>query len=136
MHYFVKDYLRKKKGNCRVYAAPFDVRLDEDDRTVVQPDLAIVCHTERLDEKGMKGAPDFVAEVISESTGKKDYTLKLQKYWNAGVREYWVIDPFKEKIVTYQFQGEEMDIKIYGFKDKVPVGIYEDLIIDFEEFDL
>ena len=84
----------------------------------------------------MKGAPDFVAEVISESTGKRDYTLKLRKYWNAGVREYWVIDPMKKKIVTYQFQGEEMDMKIFGFGDKVPVGIYEDLEINFGEFQL
>lgn len=136
LHYYVKDYIRKKKGKCRVYAAPFDVRLDKDDRTVVQPDLSVVCHTELLDERGMKGAPDFVAEVISESTGKKDYTLKLRKYWNAGVKEYWVIDPLKKKIVTYQFQGEDMDIKLYGFMDKVPVGIYEDLVIDFGAFQL
>ncbi len=136
LYYCVKDYIRKKKGACRVYMAPFDVRLDEDDRTVVQPDLSVVCRREFLDDKGMKGAPDFVAEVISESTGKKDYTLTLRKYWNGGVREYWVVDPLKEKIVTYQFQGEEMDMKIYGFGDRVPVGIFEDLEIDFGGFDM
>lgn len=136
LHYCMKDYIRKKKGTCRVYVAPFDVRLDEDDKTVVQPDLSVVCRRELLDDKGMRGAPDFVAEVISESTGKKDYTVKLRKYWNAGVREYWVVDPFREKIVTYRFQGEEMDMKIYGFRDKVPVGIFEDLDIDFGGFEV
>lgn len=136
LHYYVKDYIRRKKGKCRVYASPFDVRLDKDNKTVVQPDLSIVCNTELLDEKGMKGAPDFVAEVISKSTGKKDYTLKLGKYWNAGVKEYWVIDPLKEKIVTYRFEEDDVDIKLYGFKDKVPVGIYEDLVIDFGSFQL
>ncbi len=136
LYYCMKDYIRKKKGTCRVYAAPFDVRLDEDDKTVVQPDLSVVCRRELLDDRGMKGAPDFVAEVVSESTGKKDYTLKLRKYWNAGVREYWVVDPLKEKIVTYQFQGEEMDMKIYGFQDRVPVGIFEDLAVDFGGFEI
>ena len=62
--------------------------------------------------------------------------MKLQKYWDAGVREYWIVDPIKKRIVTYQFHEEDMNMKIYGIHDPVPVGIYEDLVIDFSEFDL
>ncbi len=134
--YRFKGYIAGKKGPCRIYPAPFDVRLDRDDRTIVQPDISIVCHPDRLTEQGIDGAPDFVLEIISASTGKKDYSLKLQKYWDAGVREYWIVDPIKKRIVTYQFHEEDMNMKIYGIHDPVPVGIYEDLVIDFSEFDL
>lgn len=134
LHYRVKDYIRKNRDESRVYTAPFPVELDGDGRTVVQPDLAVVCRRELLDDRGMKGAPDFVAEVVSGSDGKRDYALKLRKYWNGGVKEYWVVDPFKKTVVAYRFQGEEMDMKIYGFQDKVPVGIFEDLVIGFGEF--
>jgi len=136
LHYCIKDYIRKKGETCRVYMAPFEVRLDGDNKTVVQPDLCIVCRPELLDARGMEGAPDFVAEVISQYTGKREYTLKLRKYWNAGVKEYWVIDPFKRKIAAYQFQGEELKMNVYGFGDKVPVEIYGDLEIDFRHLGL
>ena len=72
LHYCVKDYIRKNRSNSQVYTAPFSVELDGDRRTVVQPDLAVVCRKELLDDRGMKGAPDFVAEVISGSHGKRD----------------------------------------------------------------
>jgi len=87
-----------------------------------------------LNENGLKGIHDFIAEIISNSTAKKDYTLKLKKYWNAGVKEYWIIDPLKERIVTYLFQEEDMDMRIYRWKDQVQMGIYNDLIVDFGGF--
>ena len=121
-----------EKGN--VYLSPFDVCLDRDEKTVVQPDLCIVSQMGNLNENGLKGIPDFIAEIISNSTAKKDYTLKLKKYWNAGVKEYWIIDPLKERIVTYLFQEEDMDMRIYRWKDQVPMGIYNDLIVDFGGF--
>lgn len=136
LYYHVKDYIKKKKGPCNVFLAPFDVRLDQDDKTVVQPDLLIICTPDRLNEKGLDGAPEFVAEIVSSGTAKKDYSVKLRKYWNAGVKEYWVIDPVKSRIVVYTFEGENMDMKIYGMTDRIPVGIYEDLTIDFGEFDM
>ena len=71
---------------------------------------------------------------ISESTGKKDYSTKLNKYWSAGVREYWIVDPLKGRVLTYCFNGDNPDIGIYGLHDTVPVGIYGDLSIDFGEF--
>lgn len=136
LYYCIKDYIKKKKDPCKVYLAPFDVRLDQDDKTIVQPDLSVVCRLELLDEHGMSGAPDFIIEILSPSTRKKDQFLKSAKYAQAGVREYWMVDPKKERILVYKFQckDSEDEIGIFGFKDKVPVGIFEDLNIDFSSF--
>lgn len=134
LYFRLKEYIRRNAGSCEVFLAPFDVFLDSDDRTVVQPDLMIICDQTRVEAKGVSGAPDFVLEIISQSTGKKDYSIKLNKYWSAGVREYWIVDPLKGRILTYRFSDDDMDMKIFGMHDTVPVGIYEDLSIDFEEF--
>ena len=69
------------------------------------------------------GAPDFVLEVISSSSRKKDMKLKRDKYENAGVREYWVLDPYKQKLVVYDFEGDTLQ-RIYGLDQPVPVNIY------------
>ena len=134
LYFQIKEYIRRKGGPCDVFLAPFDVFLDSDDRTVVQPDLMIICDQTRVEANGVTGAPDFVLEIISESTGKKDYSTKLNKYWSAGVREYWIVDPLKGRVLTYCFNGDNPDIGIYGLHDTVPVGIYGDLSIDFGEF--
>ena len=81
------------------------------------------------------GAPDFVAEILSPSTRKKDLFLKLHKYQRAGVREYWIVDIEKERIITYFFEKDEIPV-IYGFKDRIPVRIYNgELEIDFAEIE-
>ena len=134
LYFQFKEYIRRKAGPCEVFLSPFDVFLDSDDKTVVQPDLMIICDQTRVESKGVAGAPDFVMEIISQSTGKKDYSIKLNKYWSAGVREYWIVDPLKGRILTYCFNDGDMDMKIYGMHDTVPVGIYDDLSIDFGEF--
>jgi Uma2 family endonuclease len=96
---------------CRVYVAPFDVRLpkssEEDDRvdTVVQPDVFIVCDLKKLDARGMRGAPDWLAEVLSPSTARHDQTIKLSAYERAGVREVWLIDPIDRTLTIYQLEA-------------------------------
>lgn len=92
------NYLEGKQ--CRVYLAPFGVRLfeqegdrPEDVDTVVEPDISIVCDRSKLDKRGCKGAPDFIAEVLSPSTQRQDQLVKLNLYQRAGVREYWIVDP-------------------------------------------
>lgn len=135
IYYEIKSHIRRKKGLCEVYLSPFDVFLDKDEKTVVQPDLLVACNPDMLDDKGLYGAPDFVLEIISQTTGKKDYTLKLNKYCNAGVREYWIVDPIKGRIVTYVFNGNDMDMRIWGIHDRIPVEIFGDLEIDFGEFE-
>lgn len=127
--------IRKKGGACRILSSPLDVQLDCDDKTMVQPDIVLVCREDRITRKGIYGAPDFCIEVVSDSSRKKDYGIKVQKYMNAGVREYWIIDIKRQKIVCYWFEGKDApDIAMYTFQDLVPVRIYEgSLKINFPE---
>lgn len=125
------SYVREKKGKCEVYAAPFAVILDNDNKTWLEPDVVVVCDPEKLDEKGCHGAPDLVAEILSPSTRSRDCLLKLNKYQAAGVREYWIVDPDRELVQVFDFAQES--VYSYTLEDKVPVGIFGDLEIDFGE---
>ncbi len=97
---------------------------DSDDRTVVQPDVFILCDLSKLINGWVYGTPDFVLEVLSPSTRKKDMYLKLAKYEHAGVREYWMIDLKIERVLVYFFEDDLKCPVIYGFQDKIPVNIY------------
>ena len=108
---------------CEVFAAPFDVRLDRDDRTMVQPDLTVICGPLDLDAHGFDGAPDLTLEVLSPSTQAKDRFLKLYKYQHAGVREYWIVDPAHASVTVYDFENEDSREQVYSFEDTVPVHI-------------
>ena len=128
-------YISGKKGKSLPFISPVDVQLDCDDRTIVQPDVLILCDPSKYTPARIVGAPDFVVEIISPSTKAKDMFLKNCKYRDAGVREYWIVDPKKKTIFTYHYE-EDDDHAIYRFRDMVPVGIYGgDLQIDFSEID-
>ena len=134
VYFKIRSYIEKNKGKCKVMLSPISVQLSEDIHTMLEPDLLIVCDKNKLNDiKCIHGAPDFVMEVVSESSKVKDYLLKLNKYWNSGVREYWIVDPLKQMITTYLFTEQDIDMKAYSFADKVPVRIYTDLEIDFAE---
>jgi Uma2 family endonuclease len=96
---------------CRVFVAPFDVRLpksnEEDDLvdTVVQPDVFIVSDLRKVDERGVRGAPDWLAEVLSRSTARHDEFVKLPVYARAGVREVWLIRPVELTLAIYQLEA-------------------------------
>ena len=127
----IANFIIEKGGSCIPLIAPVDIQLDCDEKTMVQPDVAILCEDDKLKEWGVYGAPDFVLEVISPSTRRKDYTKKFSKYMAAGVREYWILDPYQQKLIVYFFESEVCP-GIYGFNDPVPVGIYNgELEIDF-----
>jgi Uma2 family endonuclease len=127
------EYIRKNKGGCIAAYAPLDVQLDRDDRTMVQPDVMIICDRDKLRGNGVYGAPDLVVEILSASTRKKDSFKKLEKYSSAGVREYWLVDPDRKKVVVYDFAHEEYPV-VYGFDHIVPVGIFDDKCrVDFSE---
>ena len=118
-----RDHIRKNKGECKVYVAPRDVQLDPgDDKTIVQPDVLIVCDRRKITDRCIVGAPDFIVEILSPSTREKDLHLKAAKYAASGVREYWIVDPDEEKVFVYDFENE-LILKQYGFTDKVPVGL-------------
>ncbi|MCQ4636288.1 Uma2 family endonuclease [Anaerovorax odorimutans] len=113
--------------------SPIDVQLDRDGRTMVQPDVIAVCDRDKIISRGVFGAPDFVVEVLSKSTKKKDMVIKLNKYLNAGVREYWLIDPDSQKIMVYDFEHDNYPV-IYGFDSTVPIAFQNhDYTINFAE---
>ena len=96
------------------------------------PDLFVVCDKDKVDEKGCHGGPDLVVEVVSPSSKRMDYAIKLFKYRTYGVREYWIVDAEKKRVQIYDLEHSNMEE--HSFSDKVPVGIYEgDFEIDFSE---
>ena len=128
----IANYIDDKGGDCIPLTAPVDVQLDCDDRTVVQPDVLILCDRKKLNRKRIVGAPDFVLEILSPSTRSKDIVIKTEKYMTAGCREYWIVDPEGETVTVYDFENENFPI-YYSFDDAVPVNIYDgDLTIDFK----
>lgn len=121
-----RDFVRTNKGKCLPVISPIGVQIDRDDKNMLEPDLIVVCDPERFGEtngKWLAGEPDFVLEVLSPSSRKRDMTVKLHKYGKAGVREYWIIDPDRETLIVYEFAAE-VTPTIYNFSDTVPVAIY------------
>lgn len=119
--------------DCVPFIAPADVQLDCDNFTMLQPDVFVVCDRSRILDTHIYGAPDFVVEILSKNTRQKDMGIKQQKYDRAGVREYWIVDPDKKKVIVYIY-GDDPDINIYGFTDMIPVSISNGgCQIDFEK---
>lgn len=125
----IKNYIRSKGGSCEPYIAPFAVFLNGDDRNYVEPDISVICDRSKLTDKGCLGAPDWIIEVVSPSSRRMDYYIKLFKYRTAGVREYWIVDPDKKRITVYDIEYE--DVQDYTFDALVKVNIYPELSIDF-----
>ncbi len=120
----IANFIRYNKGECIARIAPVDVRLDCDNKTMVQPDVLVTCDKSKIKRWGIMGAPDFVLEVLSKSTKRKDSLTKTSKYAAAGVREYWIIDPDKKKLLVYDFENDAWPA-LYGLHGKIPVGIYQ-----------
>ena len=118
------QYIRESQSESLAVVAPFAVQLDQDNNTMVEPDVMIFCNMENLQNTYYYGAPDFVAEVLSPSTRSKDMLLKLHKYSNAGVREYWIVDPKFRSVIVYDLR-EDMVLEKYSFDDKIPLLISE-----------
>lgn len=127
------NHVAAHKGDCLPIISPIDVQLDQDNKTMLQPDVVIVCDRDKVINRCIYGAPDFVIEILSPSSKKRDTIIKLNKYMNAGVREYWIIDPNKKTVIVYDFEHDNYPL-IYGFDAKIPVAIWEgECIIDFQE---
>lgn len=125
----ISNYISAKGGTCEPFIAPFAVFLNEDNKNYVEPDISVICNPEKLTERGCNGAPDWIIEIVSPSSRRMDYFTKLFKYRTAGVREYWIVDPDKNRITVYNFESE--DTIEYTFSDSVKTGIYEDFTVDF-----
>lgn len=126
IHRQIQNFILNNKGDCSAFVAPIDVKLDCDNDTMVQPDVLILCDKSKLHKWGIMGAPDFVLEVTSPSTRRKDCIKKLVKYEAAGVKEYWILDPDRKSMIVYDFQEGAEDIpRIHGLEEEVPVNLYQ-----------
>ena len=125
LSYQFRECAREHDKACEVLMAPFDVRLDMDNYTMVQPDLLVICHElDYMHLKRLEGAPDLAVEILSPSSRSKDMFLKLYKYQNAGVREYWIVDPENQTVTVHLLEDDEhYEPKKYSFQDCIPVGI-------------
>lgn len=134
------NYLEGKQ--CRVYLAPFGVRLFEQDgdnpedvNSVVEPDISVVCDKSKLDKHGCKGAPDMVVEVLSPSSLRHDRLVKLNLYQQAGVREYWIVDPENKAVQVFLQDGKDF-LRIceeYGCRDVAKVNVLDGCFIELNK---
>lgn len=133
------NYLDGK--NCEVYAAPFAVRLFEQDgdktedvNTVVEPDISVVCDHKKLDKNGCKGAPDMVIEILSPSSRRHDRIVKLNLYQRAGVREYWIVNPEEKTVSVLVLDGNHLlPYDEYGQTDVIKVNVLDSCFIDLRK---
>jgi Uma2 family endonuclease len=119
---------------CRVYPAPFGVRLfpreDNSDNTFFEPDITVVCDPGKLDDQGCKGAPDMVVEILSSSTARHDFLYKFNAYRQAGVREYWIVNPDEKILQVCILDGDAYRVFGYGADATVPVTVLPDCRIN------
>jgi Uma2 family endonuclease len=126
-----------KGKHCKVYPALFDVRLfyaeDESDDTVVQPDIVVICDEKKRGPEGCRGVPDLVVEILSPSNTAIEMEHKRKLYQEAGVREYWLVDPENKSLAVYRSQNDEILTNTYGGNDTAPVAILPGLNIPLAE---
>ena len=125
---FLGNYIESNGGKCRVYPAPFAVNLDADDKDWVEPDISVICNPNKLTDRGCSGAPDLIFEIVSPSSRRMDYNIKNALYAQSGIREYWIVDPVKERVTVYHYEDDAAPV-IYTFTQNVPVGIYPGLTL-------
>ena len=138
IYYQLRQQLEGKP--CRPYIAPVDVRLpkrneaDEAIDTVVQPDVIVVCDQGKLDRRGVRGAPDFVVEVLSPSTAFHDHKRKREVYERAGVKEYWLVDPVERTIHIYRLDenGRYGKPDVREMKGETPIGVLGEVVIRWD----
>lgn len=126
---------------CKVYPAPFGVRLfeqagdrPEDVDTMVEPDISVVCDRSKIDRHGCKGAPDLIIEILSPSTRRHDRLVKLNLYQRAGVREYWMVDPDNESVQVFTLDGDALKIREdYGCEDVAKVNVLDGCFIELSK---
>jgi len=136
---FVSLFKYIQKNNCKVYSAPFDVRLPKkgvkDEKkiyNVVQPDIVIICDETKLDDKGCIGAPDLVVEILSPDSSKKDLKDKFKLYENSGVKEYWVVFPNEKSVQIFNLNKQNKYILsgIFVEGDKITSNLFPDFSVE------
>ncbi len=125
----ISNYIKENKKLCKIFKSPFPVYISNDKKNYVEPGLSIICNEGIVQDGKCSGAPDWITEVVSLHDRWTVYYLKLVKYCQSGVREYWIADLAERAVVVYNF--EQMNYKRYTFNDKIKSGILEGLEIDF-----
>ncbi len=134
LFWFIKSYLKRNNRQCKAYMG-LGAFVKKDKYNYLIPDISVVCDRDRLDPKGCQGSPDWVIEIVSPSTRKRDYERKLALYRETGTREYWIVDRKQDAVLVHRFErGGE--VERYSFSGRIKVGIYDDLYIDFSELEL
>jgi len=121
-------FLRGKK--CALYTDPFMVQLTK--KTVVHPDISVICDNNKLNDRGCTGAPDLIIEILSPSNAGHDIFTKYNQYLLAGVKEYWIVDPHKNTVITYILQNGDYESTLYKEKDILQVFVLPDCKIDLK----
>ena len=123
----IQLYLKKNNRRCKAYMG-LGAFVKRDKYNYLIPDISVVCDRDRLEEKGCQGSPDWVIEIVSPSTRKRDYERKLALYRETGTREYWIVDRKRDAVFVYRFE-QDGEVEQYSFSDRIKVGIYDDLYI-------
>lgn len=133
LYFQLRSFLKNK--TCNVFYAPFDVRLDanDNDDTIVQPDIAVVCDKSKLDDHGCIGAPDLIIEILSPSTASYDCIIKLNKYLQAGVREYWIAHPESKTVTTHILNDKHYITSAYGENETINVRVLDGCSLNLKE---
>ena len=132
----IRLHIKAKGGPCKVFPAPLDVKLfPDEDGNIVEPDIIVVCDPSKIKTNRIEGAPDWLIEIVSPGNPEHDYWRKLNLYQDAGVKEYWIVDPQKRTVTVHLLQKNKYQTTIYSFRDKVTPAIYEDLTIDFAQIE-
>ena len=132
VHRQIANHILDRDGACTPFISPVDVQLDSDEKTMIQPDVVIVCDPSKIVRRNIIGAPDFVLEVVSPGTKRRDYIVKLAKYEQAKVREYWIVDSYTKKVLVY-FLERGGEVAIYPIDAEIPVHIFGgELVLDFK----
>lgn len=136
----IYNFLKKK--SCKVFTAPFDVRLpvknkkkDNEITSVVQPDICVICDETKIDGRGCLGAPDLIIEILSPGNTEKEVKLKFELYEEAQVREYWVAYPSEENVAVFVLNENNKyeGAKIYAGRDQIKCIAIQGLIIKLED---
>ena len=125
----IGNYIESNHGSCEIYPAPFAVFIKKDDKNYVEPDVSVICDKNKLSDRGCEGAPDFIIEIVSPSSRRMDYYKKCTLYAESGVREYWIVDPEKQRTMIYRYEDDAAPM-IVPFEQDLAVGIYNDFMIN------
>ena len=137
-----KNYVWRNHKTCKVYHAPFDVRLiknplgrtDKEVYTVVQPDLCVICDRSKIDERGCLGSPDLIIEILSPSNPKTDLQDKFALYEENEVNEYWIVFPAEKVVQKFILENQAYKLKgSYTRTDQITPHLFPDLVINLEE---